>query len=209
MSACPAPSLPGPGPLLLKTREVGVLYDVLADVDIAFRALGLRYLVLAGSLLGAVRSASILFCDDDVDIGVFEDEYEAVLHNLPAALHGVASYVRRPWPGADRIRPVAAPHLWIDVFVLRRFVSPADLRGLVDMKENGAAQTGEYVARILDVVEGADVASGQKWPLFHYDARKSVELWPAEFFTSDELFPLREYAFGHLIVWGAYRGGGV
>jgi len=54
---------------------------------LALRRCNLRYVVLAGSLLGAVRSASILFCDDDIDIGIFEDEYEeALLQYFPRHL---------------------------------------------------------------------------------------------------------------------------
>lgn len=192
--------------LLLKPRDVGALYDCLGAVDAVLRARGLRYIVLAGSLLGAVRSASILFCDDDIDIGIFEDEYEEVRRVLREALRGVAAYVHRPWPGADRLRPAAAPHVWIDVFVLRRFASPDALRSLVAMKDNGAPQPEAYVDRILGTVSAAALpASAARWPLFHYDARKSVELWPAEFFAAAELLPLREYDFGPLRVWGPAR----
>lgn len=196
----------GPSLLLLKPSEVGVLYDCLAAVDAALRRCNLRYVVLAGSLLGAVRSASILFCDDDIDIGIFEDEYEEALRVLSTALKGIAMLVRRPWPGADRLRPCAAPHLWLDVFVLRCYETVEALSSLVSTKDNGCAQPATYVERIISTVYGADIdPRARRWPLFHYDARKSVELWPSEFFCAEELFPLREYNFGHLRVWGPAR----
>jgi phosphorylcholine metabolism protein LicD len=41
--------------------------------------LGIPYVLVAGSLLGAVRSRSLLFCDDDADIAVFEEDYAKVI----------------------------------------------------------------------------------------------------------------------------------
>lgn len=46
--------------------------------------LGVPYLLVAGSLLGAVRSRSLLFCDDDVDIAVFEEDYAKVMSRYRA-----------------------------------------------------------------------------------------------------------------------------
>ena len=109
----------------------------------ALRRLGARATLVAGSLLGAERSRSMLFCDDDVDIAVLDWpllgggqdasawEYERVMHALPALLGPSASLERLPWPGCDRIRPARAPAVWIDVFRLRRFESEPQLRALV------------------------------------------------------------------------------
>jgi hypothetical protein len=51
------------------------LYVVLAN---SWSVLGIPYVLIAGSLLGAVRSRSLLFCDDDADIAVFEQDYAKV-----------------------------------------------------------------------------------------------------------------------------------
>jgi len=108
---------------LLKKKELSALYDTLEVTQRVLEENGVPFIIVAGSLLGAVRSNSILFCDDDIvrqpvriyvdsmfkasyfqDIAVFEEDYERVLKLLPSALRGHASYSVRPWPAADRIR---------------------------------------------------------------------------------------------------------
>ena len=184
-----------PKPLLLKPREVDALYDTLEAVLAALAALTppAPAVLLAGSALGAVRSASILFCDDDVDIGILEEDAERVAAALPGALRSVASYARRPWPGGDRIRPRAAPSAWIDVFVLRRYDSAAELEATVSRRDNGSAAAPAAVAAMRAGLEGAT------YPLWHYDSRLALELWPREWLSSAELFPLRVAAFGPLV----------
>jgi hypothetical protein len=191
----------GPTPLLLTAAEVDAVYDALQAVAGALTALGVRFVLLAGSLLGAVRSASFLFCDDDADIGIFEEDYGRVLAELPGKLKGVAAFLRRPWPGADRVRMHAQTSVWVDLFVLRRYESEAALRSVLAVKENGEAQAGEYVEGLV----GAVAAAGGRFPLRHYDNRKAVELWPREYFDEADLLPLRSYAFGHLRLPGPAR----
>ena len=63
----------GPEPVLISRKEVDALYEILAAVITALEKLEVRYIVTGGSLLGAVRQHSILFCDDDIDIAIIED----------------------------------------------------------------------------------------------------------------------------------------
>ena len=63
----------GPEPLLLSRKEIDVLYDVFDVLRKALALLQVEYIVTGGSLLGAVRQHSILFCDDDIDIAVLDD----------------------------------------------------------------------------------------------------------------------------------------
>ena len=195
--------LKGPLPLLRSQAEVNALYDCLQALGNALDALEIPWLIICGSILGAVRSHSLLFCDDDVDIGVFENDYPRVLELLPAALKGVAQFKRRPWPAADRVRPLARTQVWIDVFVLRRYDSAIQLREAVSTKANGAAQPLGYVDAIMQNVESAAVPCA-RWPLYHYDHPKAIELWPREFFTAAELLPLRPRSlhFGPLLCPG-------
>lgn len=63
------------------------------------------------------------------------------------------SYTVRPWPAADKIRPMSQTQAWVDVFVLKRFENRAALASFVGTKANGQPQPPQYVARILDAVE--------------------------------------------------------
>lgn len=53
------------------------LYDCLELLSITLDEMGLPWILIAGSLLGATRQGTLLFCDDDIDIailGAIEDE---------------------------------------------------------------------------------------------------------------------------------------
>jgi phosphorylcholine metabolism protein LicD len=54
-------------------------YSGLTKLQFGCSVLGIPYVLVAGSLLGAVRSRSLLFCDDDADIAVFEEDYAKVI----------------------------------------------------------------------------------------------------------------------------------
>lgn len=52
--------------------------EALKEVDLIFKKYKIRYYLLAGSALGAVRHQNIIPWDDDIDIGIFwEDEKKA------------------------------------------------------------------------------------------------------------------------------------
>lgn len=183
--------------ILLSRREVDALYDCVQGVAEALDSLGARWCLVAGSLLGAVRSGSLLFCDDDVDLAVLEKDYLSVRSELGTLLHsrGVGSLVTRPWPGSDHVRPARCTHMWLDLFVLRRFESREDLAALLRVKANGQPQPAGYCEAILARIDGA----APRFPLWHYDSRKAIELWPREFFADHELLPLRrDLPFGPL-----------
>ena len=162
-------------------------------------------------------------------------DYERVATELPPLLAPIASYKRRPWPAADKVRPKAMPHVWVDVFVLKRYDSIADILDMCSFKDNGARQPRSYVMKILapllalccdefgdgvgDLVADTDgceqlptavvdtwgeaLAARSTFPLWHYDTRKGLELWPKEFFLARELFPVQGgLAFGHLMLPG-------
>jgi hypothetical protein len=187
----------GPEPLLLQRSQVDALYDVLSLILSHLATLRIPCFLVAGSCLGAVRQASILFCDDDVDLAVFHEDLDRVRAELPVCLGRAATYLVRPWPGGDRVRPAANSSVWVDVFAVKRFEDWQELRGILAVKANGAPQPESYVETIRTALKDA----GAMFPLYHYDARKAIELWPREFLTPSELLPLNEHGwFGHLRV---------
>ena len=62
----------GPEPVLLCRKEVDALYETLQAVVNALIELNVDYIITGGSLLGAVRQHSILFCDDDIDMAIID-----------------------------------------------------------------------------------------------------------------------------------------
>jgi hypothetical protein len=226
-----------PEALLLTAREIDELYDLLDVLVGAFKSLNIPYILIAGSLLGSVRSKSILFNDDDIDVAIIDDAidddqdrdemgvYDRLKKQLPELLNEAADrrnfkqqlekeyhvkpsatvkymYQIRPWVGCDRIRSSADPRVWIDIFVLKRYTSIDSLQQILSLKQNGESQSTEYVQAIMTKMYDSVTsphALDEIFPLYHYDNRKAIELWPKEYFSPHELFPLHQsFSFGPL-----------
>jgi len=195
----------GPEPVLLSRKQVDTLYDVLGVVKEALDSLKVPYVVTGGSLLGAVRQHSILFCDDDIDVAVIESKegnYDNVRSKLQRLLGDDYSYTVKPWEGGDRIRRRSVSNVFVDLFCIREYTSEEELREVIAVKKNGQPQSEEYVTGIMETMQQAAVSQGETSPLFpcwHFDTRKAIELWPKEVYREHELFPLCEnYNMGPL-----------
>jgi cytidyltransferase-like protein len=199
----------GPEPTLISRKEVDVLYETLAAVRGALDRLGVQYIVTGGSLLGAIRQHSLLFCDDDIDVTIIDtvDEhgvtaYERMSERLVEELGDDYQYSIRPWEGGDKVRHKRMTSVFVDIFTLRRFGSAEELRELISLKRNGQPQSDQYVEGILRTVQACAVSQGEAAPLFpcwHFNTRKAVEMWPKEVYREAELFPLcSQLKFGPL-----------
>jgi cytidyltransferase-like protein len=189
----PIPSQ-GPDPTLIRRKEVDALYETLEAVVTALRLLQVDYILTGGSLLGAIRQHSILFCDDDIDIAIVgQDAYELVRHQLPLLLDASRyQYQVQAWEGGDKVRPTCRNTVFVDVFCLRPYDSMEQFTQVIGMKKNGQPQPADYVQSIVDKVQSC-VPNQDTWPLvpfWHFNNRKAIELWPKEVYREQELFPL-------------------
>ena len=70
------------------------LLDILVAIDEMCHKQGLRYYLMYGSMLGAVRHSGFIPWDDDIDIGLPRPDYERLIRHwrewLPERLWGVA-----------------------------------------------------------------------------------------------------------------------
>ncbi|KAL3923413.1 MAG: hypothetical protein SGILL_001668 [Bacillariaceae sp.] len=221
----------GPEPTLLSRKEVDALYDILDAVRGALKELSsqthrnIDYIVTGGSLLGAIRQHSILFCDDDIDIAILLDEnangasddgendrdiYESIIvPHLQGALGNDYVYQIRPWEGGDRIRSKRFNNVFLDLFVIRKYQNMDELLRVIGVKKNGQSQSDTYIEGIVDKLKFA-VAQGSKvsiaateksdlFPFWHFSTRKALEMWVKEVYKDWELFPLqRDLKFGPL-----------
>ena len=196
----------GCDPTLLTRKEVDALYDTLNAVTSALATLEVDYIVTGGSLLGAIRQHSILFCDDDIDIAIIDrvdrDDYDLVSSHLQRLLGDDYIYSIKPWEGGDRVRPKRMPSVFLDLFTLRRFTSIDELTKLIGIKKNGKLQSQEYVQDMINKIEESSINQGENFPLcpfWHFNTRKAIEMWPKEVYRERELFPLcRDLKFGPL-----------
>lgn len=69
--------------------------ESLLEVDRICRKHGIRYFIVGGTLLGAVRHGGFIPWDDDLDIGLLREEYERLLHILPSELSDL--YFLQTW----------------------------------------------------------------------------------------------------------------
>jgi hypothetical protein len=188
----------GPDPVLLSRKEVDALYETFFAVTTALEKLNVDYIVTGGSLLGAIRQHSILFCDDDIDIAIIiERKKDSIYHyvstNLQDLLGEEYTYQIRPWEGGDRVRPKRVNTVFLDLFCLRRYDTMDDLKQVICIKKNGQAQSESYVHEIMNTMTTSAHSQGETAPLcpfWHFDTRKDVEMWPKEVYRDHELFPL-------------------
>ena len=208
----------GPEPTLLSRKEVDALYETMQVVVKALSQLQVEYIITSGgSLLGAIRQHSILFCDDDIDIAILDiddnnksssstnsscNAYDKVSTNLQQLLGPNYQYQIRPWEGGDRVRPKQMNNVFVDIFVLRRYNNMDELKSVIGIKKNGQPQSDQYVHDIVQTIQECATAQGETAPLFplwHFHTRKAIEMWPKEVYRHDELFPLcRTLRFGPL-----------
>ena len=160
----------GPDPILLSRKEVDALYETLQAVKSALDELHVDYIVTGGSLLGAIRQHSILFCDDDIDLAIID--YDGTIYNsivvphLQERLGTDFVYQIKPWEGGDRIRPKRMSNIFLDLFVLRRYESDNDLIQVIGKKKNGQLQSETYVQQILQKITSSAHSQGETSPIY-------------------------------------------
>ncbi len=211
----------GPEPVLISRKEVDALYDTLGVVTRALSKLDCDYIVTGGTLLGAIRQHSILFCDDDIDIAIIDHDgktYDRISAQLQGILNECTDVVQttgkkrqapqykytiKPWEAGDKVRPLKASNVFLDIFVLRKYVDLDDLLSVIGVKKNGQPQSEEYIQGILSKIQSSAFAQKEfdgMFPLWHFSTRKAIELWPKEVYRPMELFPLsRDLKLGPLI----------
>lgn len=182
------------------------LYDTLRAIVNALEVLGIEYIVTGGSLLGAIRQHSILFCDDDIDVAIIDRDgasYEKVSNNLSALLGDEYTYVIKPWEGGDKVRPKWMTNVFVDIFCLRRYETMDALKEVIGVKKNGKMQSDKYVDGITKKLRECAFSQSETrdlCPFWHFATRKAVEMWTKEVYREAELFPLcTNLKFGSLV----------
>lgn len=83
-------------------KHQGVLLELLAAFDAVCRKHQIKYMLFAGSALGAVRHQGIIPWDDDLDVVMLRPEYERFMKLAPEELNSGEYYLQREfsehWP---------------------------------------------------------------------------------------------------------------
>jgi LicD family len=195
-----------PDLVLLSHNDVDSLYDLMEEVLSVLDELNVVYFVTGGSLLGAIRSESILFNDNDVDIAVLDDsedfsyKMEVLLPNalkrrgLSGAFGGIRILCHRQ-EHCTRIQYNEQHYFWIDLYTIKRYPRFEDLISVVT-----AFDKDENVREVLCSKLKKSIPNSS-FPLFHFNNEKVLEKWPQRYIEEVELLPLKPSPFGPFMVY--------
>jgi hypothetical protein len=106
---------PGPQGEWGDERFAGRAQAALADLNASLDALGIRWFLIAGTLLGSIRDGGIIPWDKDVDIGVFDEDIDH--RSLERSLTRAGTFsVRTVDLTTDRLRLRHVDGVQIDIF---------------------------------------------------------------------------------------------
>lgn len=75
---------------------------LLAELDRVCKALGIPYILFAGTLLGSVRHQGFIPWDDDLDVMMLRGDYDRFLSEAPTVMNGDAFFLQKEftpdWP---------------------------------------------------------------------------------------------------------------
>lgn len=153
--------------ILELTRKVHSLLD----------EFGVRYWMIGGTLLGAVRDGGIILWDDDVDLGVLEDEWTAVVDSGEfrdeLSAHGL-----------KLVHTAGSP--------IQKFVYESDWS---DVDES--ISLAEFMRRHKPFVDIFEFSRDPSAPeTLRMSSILNRTLFPNDTFQWSSVFPRRKYAFG-------------
>lgn len=164
-----------PGQLLAavsSAEDHAALRDLLRRLDVVLQEANVRYWIIGGTLLGAVRDGGVIPWDDDADVGVLASEWRAARSRLDAVAQKQGIRIEPAWVGpSEKVR-----------FALDDALTESQKRVFVDIFEfNDATVTGAS-------------ADGTLRPTSTY----ALIAFPTEWWRPDEVFPLRRYRLRQL-----------
>ena len=147
--------------------KINEIYQLLNHTQCLLTKLNIPYIMIGGTLLGAVRSKGLIPWDYDADIIILDNNISFIdLRDklMPLYEHGIITYIN-DLNGIIKVKFKDSTTI-LDIFVMRK---------IFDTKYN------KYLYRFTPP----------------YDIK-----YQNEYFTEEELYPLKDYTFGPLILKG-------
>lgn len=135
----------------------------------------IKYFIEGGTLLGAVRHKGIIPWDDDIDLGVFEKDFEKLIPLFEKNIKDDTYDIKTKRASDDMIK-VYVPDMWMKSRIT------GQIYGTPTIDIFKYKQAGDYIKL-------SSVKERQRFKNCYY--------------KKDEFFPLIEYDFHHLKVKGA------
>jgi lipopolysaccharide cholinephosphotransferase len=154
--------------LLTPKNIIQKVYQMTYDTISIFDNNGLFYFADGGTLLGCVRHTGIIPWDDDVDLCIMEEDTQKFL--------SLRKQFKKCGYGIVKAYDAFGATFGYKIFYLSR----KHIKGF------------NYSFPFIDIFLYKKM--GSKWKPALKDAR---DIWPAEWFTPEQLFPLKKYKFGN------------
>jgi lipopolysaccharide cholinephosphotransferase len=115
---------------------------LLKELDYVCKESGLKYWLVFGSLLGAVRHKGFIPWDDDIDVGMMRKDYEQIINSFNKYSRNTDIYAEYVYQGKSqtiiKVKHKKCPFLFVDIF-------PHDYANSIDTKENRILKTKKLI----------------------------------------------------------------
>jgi phosphorylcholine metabolism protein LicD len=147
----------------ISKQDHKMLYSLMERTNLLFVDGGIEYFMIAGSLLGAVRYRGRMPWDDDIDVGMPEEDIKR-FETLPFSKYGLG------------IKNVTFGYKIYDL-------------------KNNRKLGDEKVFPFIDVFTFRKKPGG-----YEYTSKWARKLWPREYLTENELYPLSTCIYGGMVI---------
>lgn len=201
-----------------KDLNVNCAYQMLFDIHNLCQKHKIKYWAEGGTLLGAIRHKGMIPWDDDIDIGMFEEDFNKLCQIMKNTSYSIVSpntvihtignnKNETNFSMFDKEKKNNKyKYLTLDIGVIIGLCNLVCPGSLCEYEIDNEKHNGGFHSTCIDVF----IYSKQKNNSFYtlndpengvYESKKHYN--PGSYFKNNELLPLKEYDFGNIKVMGA------
>mmetsp|Transcript_41513 Transcript_41513/g.58416 ORF Transcript_41513/g.58416 Transcript_41513/m.58416 type:complete len:687 (-) Transcript_41513:104-2164(-) len=195
----------GPEPQKLTRRDVDLLYDLMEVLLDLLENLQVEYIAIGQTMLGAVRSESILFTSDGIELGILVENDQSYTKLQESLSRQFKSYLSRQANQEDKrieaqcqiqchsdsCAQIKANKAEINLYRLFRFETVDELTRRVLTNHNEPLHNRHHQSHLANL-------PNTEFPLYHFHDANLILKRPHYYITMQEFHPKKQMPFGHL-----------